>query len=1080
MLRFRFSRVLIFSLAFFPVVFNSIADSNIAEEGIPFFEVYTPDIYRSQSQNTAVAQSSNGFIYITNQNGLLEYDGTSWQVTKHRFGMQPLSIDIDSNDQIFLGYDHDIGRMKVDKKGSLYFESFIPLLEDSSIVIDNVWSTVVTPEGVFFEDWENIYRWKPGTNIDDPGELKVFSFSEDTPFSRHAYIRGHHYVTLYETGLCEIVGDSILPVQNGKGLGPYLPFEILPMSDGKLLFPSFIENEVVWLVFDGKNLTEFNGEIVNYSKNLNPIHCTFLKENLYALSTEIGGLLLFDEKGVIINEFNRDFGLPDEVAHTPILDHQHGLWIPLDYGICRIRLNSALSHYGYNQGLHGSINTLTRFQGTLFLATNAGLMKLVESEDFQKKNAVVQVEDLTNWCWNLLEVNGQLLVSTYQGIYRINSPDSPVELISEAWGEPLAATHGGKRIFFGSYFDGIGSLKYLGNGKWEDEGYIEGTQDEIYNILAENDSTLWLTVGGRALDKITVTTSLKEKPTLISTRAYSAEDGLPYTEMQYPFFYNNVLMTGNVLGLFYYDDIEDRFYPDTTINTCLPENFTDFTNPYVDSRNRIWFESNNESGLCAIPLANNNFNIAHFLSQGVTSTFSSYHFDSDGTVWAGGSGGLLVRYDESLVEPSSPKIRTVIQRILINGEQVSSHWNPLSGKQLVIPYSENSVRLEYSIPEFNFSSQNEYSYLLTGLYDKYLPWSHESYRNFDGLREGAYTFQVKGKNIYNQISPVTSFSFRILPPWYRTPAAYLGYIILLVSSVYVYIRTRTKRVERINRKLESLVVQRTSDLAKTVDDLHKEILERERAESERKKMEEQLYHAQKMETIGRITGGIAHDFNNMLAIIKGHSDLALLTLDPDTPIYKEFDLILKTAERAGNLSHQLLAYSRKQAMSPTSIDLNSIVRDINQMMDMSVFEKIKVEIVCAENLWKTRADRGHMEQSVFNLAINARDAMPEGGELKIETCNFTVDEKYHREHPYIPHGEFVRLSVSDTGVGIPEEIRNTIFEPFFTTKEQGKGTGLGLSSVYGTVKQSKGFLEVVSEVGLGTTFHVLLPRDLES
>jgi len=244
--------------------------------------------------------------------------------------------------------------------------------------------------------------------------------------------------------------------------------------------------------------------------------------------------------------------------------------------------------------------------------------------------------------------------------------------------------------------------------------------------------------------------------------------------------------------------------------------------------------------------------------------------------------------------------------------------------------------------------------------------------------------------------------------------------------------------------------------------------------TERRKLEEQVRQSQKLEAVGRLAGGVAHDFNNLLTVIGGCIELTLLRLPPDNTVRKNIEEAGKATRRAAVLTNQLLAFSRKQVLEPKILDLNEIVRGMEKMLARLIGEDVILALSCGERLGRVKADRGQIEQVIMNLAVNARDAMPRGGRLTIETRDAELDAEYAARHAGVRAGPYVMLAVSDTGVGMSPEIQGRIFEPFFTTKEPGKGTGLGLSTVYGIVKQSAGYIYVYSEPGRGTTFKVYL------
>ncbi len=246
--------------------------------------------------------------------------------------------------------------------------------------------------------------------------------------------------------------------------------------------------------------------------------------------------------------------------------------------------------------------------------------------------------------------------------------------------------------------------------------------------------------------------------------------------------------------------------------------------------------------------------------------------------------------------------------------------------------------------------------------------------------------------------------------------------------------------------------------------------------TEQKKLEAQLIHSQKMEAVGQLAGGIAHDFNNLLTAILGYSDLIMIRLSQNDPLLNEMGEIKKSAERAMGLTRQLLAFSRKQIMQPIPLDLNELIVNIDKMLRRIIGEDIEFIIIPGKNLSLVKADPGQVEQVIINLAVNARDAMPQGGKLIIETQNVIVDSNHSRRDYGIPAGSYVLVSITDTGLGIKPAILDKIFEPFFTTKEKGKGTGLGLSTVHGIIQQSGGYIAVESELNQGTTFKIYLPQ----
>jgi PAS domain S-box-containing protein len=257
-----------------------------------------------------------------------------------------------------------------------------------------------------------------------------------------------------------------------------------------------------------------------------------------------------------------------------------------------------------------------------------------------------------------------------------------------------------------------------------------------------------------------------------------------------------------------------------------------------------------------------------------------------------------------------------------------------------------------------------------------------------------------------------------------------------------------------------------------------DVSSRVRAEEEKERLRAQLQQSQKMEAVGRLAGGVAHDFNNLLSIIISNSSFALESMEPGHPSRDDIEEIRTAGARAATLTRQLLSFSRQQVLRPQILDLNDLIRALNRMMGRFLGEDIHIVLQLDPRLGLVRADPGQLEQVILNLAINARDAMPDGGQLLIETENVEPDGRNRERHVDGGGGPLVRVSVSDTGCGMDAETQAKVFEPFFTTKGRDKGTGLGLASVYGIVKQSNGFVWVSSRPGHGSTFQIELPREV--
>jgi signal transduction histidine kinase len=335
--------------------------------------------------------------------------------------------------------------------------------------------------------------------------------------------------------------------------------------------------------------------------------------------------------------------------------------------------------------------------------------------------------------------------------------------------------------------------------------------------------------------------------------------------------------------------------------------------------------------------------------------------------------------------------------------------------------------------------------------------------------------------------------FILIPPYdsllFASASGALALILFVCTSVAFCItihgfhvavsrlRDAREREHEFAQLLEQRVADQTSELREKTEELDA-ANQRLRAEmAERERAEAVARQAQKLEAVGQLTGGLAHDFNNLLTVIMGNLEIARQRQGKQEPDTERFlGNAMQGAERAAVLTHRLLAFSRQQTLAPAPVDLNALVKGMSELIRRTLGEAIDIEIVLAGGLWRTFCDPHELETALLNLVVNARDAMPDGGKLTIETGNAYLDDEYARLHAEVQVGQYVMIAVTDTGIGMDEETCQRVFEPFFTTKEAGRGTGLGLSMVFGFVKQSGGHIKVYSELGQGSCLKLYFPR----
>jgi len=488
--------------------------------------------------------------------------------------------------------------------------------------------------------------------------------------------------------------------------------------------------------------------------------------------------------------------------------------------------------------------------------------------------------------------------------------------------------------------------------------------------------------------------------------------------------------------------------------------------------------------------------------------------DSKGDIWFG-TVKRVVKYVSKNDRPNMVEPVTHITNLRLFSGDVdwSIYTDSVSKKSglpvgLELPYNQNHITFDFIGVSLTIPEKVRYRCKLEG-FDK--NWSHimrEAHVTYSNLPPGKYTFRViacNGDDVWNK--KPTNYSFAIIPPFWRTWWFYFFCMMAGTGIIYTLVKMRIRNLERKRRileekvdmrtiqlkeekgkvekinealkkikdELEMRVEERTSELRVANKQLKKEIAERKKAEEEKEKIQAQFYQAQKMESIGRLAGGIAHDFNNLLTAIQGYTYLSMKKIDRSEPLHKYLGHVRDATVRGTDLTNQLLLFSRRHQMEFTSLNVNETVDDLLKMLSYLIGDDITVDINLQPDPWMVWGDKGNIEQVIMNLALNARDAMPKGGKLTIETQNVTLKKKDCEVIPESRPGRFVCLLVADMGIGMDGETVQNIFEPFFSTKEVGKGTGLGLSTAYGIIKQHEGWINVYSECGKGSVFKVYLP-----
>ena len=1088
------------------------------------FRQLTPNNGLSSSQIQALVQDRRGFVWLGTRKGLNRYDGVNFVVYRHSeddsTSIADGRIDAAYEDRagtLWLGTAAGLSRYDRERDAFTNFE----LLPGENVLVQAIAESqgtlwVGSERGLFQLDRAHgrmtAYRPELFAGLD------VMAILEDRA--------GHLWIGSRNDGVREVdlrtgivrnwaTGDSRLPGKNARAF----------LDDGKgSLWIGFLDAGLVRLDRATEGFTRYRHNDADAgSASIDAVHVMLQDgERGIWIGTENGGLDHFDfaTRRFTHNRFdpNNPSGLNNNSIWSLLHDQSGALWVgTFAGGVNIVRQNGdAIRRFRSMAGDPTSLsyNSVMGFweaaDGTMWIATDGGGLNRFSPATGKFLRYTTQTSNLNSDAVLAIteDWDGMLWIATWKGGISRFDPRTgrftPYTTANSGLAEHAAfsihADRAGK-IWIGTYTKGFQRFDPA-SGTFTSFHVAEGEGSHVRIISEASDGTLllgtslrglamfdpktgrsrWFRAGGDGISSNQVLAILETEPGVVWVGTASGLDRIDRrTETVQHFTEADGLPSGAIAGI------------------------------EADASHHLWLSG--DRGITRFDLVarkGKTYTVIDGLQGNEFNSDASFRA-RNGTLYFGGSDGF------SILDPSRITENRHVPSVALTGFQlfnapvaIGAKDSPLKAsitetKELVLRADQSVFTLEFAALDFAAPDKNQYAYKLDGLDEHWNEVGTKRSASYTNLHAGHYVFRVRASNndgVWN--TEGTSLDITVLPPvwatwWFRTLIA-----LILLAIIAVIVRSAQQRhraLQAMNAQLSRAserdresqqylegnvldilgAMQRFSGGDYTValdvrsdDAIGKLRLGFNSVVADRKRAEEELRQSQKMEAVGRLAGGVAHDFNNLLTVIKGNAELALDDLGPKEAVRVELQEIERAAERASSLTRQLLAFSRKQILNPQTFSLNAMVVEVGRILRRTVGEDIELQIVLDPELGAVRADPGQIEQVLLNLVVNARDAMPRGGTLVIETRNAQATDVRH-----IAEAEdlaYVAIVVTDTGTGMGPEVMDRVFEPFFTTKEQGKGTGLGLSTVYGSVKQSGGFVLVESALDKGSSFSVFLPR----
>lgn len=1010
--------------ALLPVAAQPRADP---EEGAPNARRYGWDDYRGHGQNWAIAQAPSGLVYAANTLGVLEYDGSDWRLMPFDWDARTLvrSVAVGRSGRLYVGGIGELGWLAPDSSQTLRFQSLVHLLPAASREFSDVWSTHSTPGGIAFQTPEFVYRWNG---------RRMQAWRATTRFHLAFSVGDRLFVREEGVGLRELRGDRLDLVAGGDAFAERRVFALLDHPTG--LMAAVVDEGLMVLDRSGA-LQALDGSGSDYLRSHRPYAGRPIGGGRFALATLGGGVLVVDARGEIVRVLREDVGIgPDDWVLGLAGDRQGGLWLALLNGIIRLDDQPRLTGFGSREGLTGAVYSIERHEGILYVGTSTGVFRLVGGRAGRPGEgpAYARFEPLRTTdgstiiqAWGLLSASGSLLVATNEGLFhlrgglleRLNEvkslrlaamPGRPDVIVGEKTGlRMLQRTPTGWRLGepFTDISGEINSFAFAGRDVWVglmDGGVVRLTpQGSRYRVahfppgggLADGPATVvrWAD-GVRIIQQAGV---LRPVPTAMGL-SFVRDPRLRDVEGQY--------------GIFGMADGRSWLYQNQELRAVTGEPFA-----------------------------------LRFGWAQIETVFE----EPTGVLWVGTDAGLF-RYDPRVPLPARP-FPAFIRRVTDEQRNTLYGGAPTDAAPgqpaLVLPYERGSIRIEFSAAAFSRPEGTDYQFRLDGLDEAgvWTPFAPERSTNYTQLWEGTYTFRVRGRDAYGRPGDVAAFTFRILPPWYRTVWAYLGYLVGIGSLLWGLVAWRT-HVHRLQTETERARAQRLARLGARLREANTRLRREERLKDE-------------------LLANASHELRTPLTAVMGFSEMLLDEIPDDQRdlaegIHRGGARLLGTVDGLLDM-HKL--QTGTLVPTPEPLDAAALVRStVATLAPLAASRGLTLRVLPETLALPACLDRGLVERVLMQLVGNAVKFTDTGG------VDVLVDGDEASLH----------LTVRDTGIGIAPEWIDRVWEPFVQAStghgRTHEGTGLGLSIVRRLVDLSGGEVTLESTPGTGTTVRVRLPR----
>ncbi len=1009
---------------------------------MPIIENYSPLEYKGHRQNWWIAQAPDGRMFIANGKGVLSFDGEEWALTLVPNRGHVRSLDVSADGTVYVGANNDLGQLYIDSLGERQFSSFLPLIDSSDHEFGRVFRTIATPEGVYFQSNQRIFRYKEG-------KIKVWQFNGNS--YRIFYIDDKLYVSDISRGLLVLENEEFQLATKGE-----------TFINARIRFMQAYKGRIIigtqkgsLYKYDGLTLEIMQGEIARILSQQGIAEGrVFDQDKIAIIPFEKKGFLLFDNKENLEKIVDHTTGLPTNSVLTLFVDKQSSIWIGMQEGIARIDVDGPYSIFDERLNLEGTIQGVLAFEDNLFAASGSGLLKIQEEND---QYLISDIGQINSYCWDLEYWNDQLILASSAGVYSYKNDQLIAITKTPTFSSAISFSDYDSSAVYIVVDDGFLYFQEK-NGTWLDIGAIRNIRGAVRDILETERGVFWLKTRSNGLFRVTLPEAEGQfQFEEAKVDHFDNRQGVPGGENNIFKIENLFLVRSELDSVYKYDPVNERFTPsrdlenkfDLKSGRLLPKsnkNNEVFWFDYLDEGRRFLLSSQkNQEGVYTLKKYPFSALMEQFRDPYGNEVFNAI----EDKVWFAGMLGIL-QADLNKLDLDYEPVTVIFNEIKAGEKTIFKEGKKLS--EGTIPFTQNSLTFNFSSPYYANAEKLEYSVQLDGYESNWAGWSTLASKTYTNLPEGSYTFNIKARNDFGEISQVQSFSFTIRPPWYRSYLALFFYVILggLLFWLALYLRSNNLRKEQI--RLEKIVSQRTIEIQQQAEEIN------------------ELYQVK-----NRFLANISHEFRTPLTLILGPAE-QLYSNAPIGSDKKHLGWILKNSQKLLKLINQLLDLSKIEVgQLKLQSNQHDLVRFCKYMISafdsMAAQKNIKLIFESKQDQIFVYFDQEKMEQVLNNLLYNALKFTNQGL-IMVKTEEISKDNK-----------PFAQISVIDTGIGIHSQQLPYIFERFYQAEQDEEvsfqGTGIGLALCKELVELHSGEIFAESELEKGTQFYIHLPLGRE-